>query len=108
MSHAIPVRTVLPETGYGAIDDGRIDLFYLVISNTEALSNSRPELLNEDITAADKFFGNLLSVITLQIQSHASFVSIDQLKQSRENGSCFGNVARLFHHDHLRPEIRQY
>ncbi len=77
MAHLIPVRAILAKSRDGAVDDLGVNLPYDIITDAEAIDDTWPEPLKDDVALLSQLHKDDLPLIGLEVELHALLVAIE-------------------------------
>ena len=111
------LRSALPETGDGAVDQAGIDFCQLLVRKSQATHHRRPEILHQHVRGFNQPGEDLFAFCRFQVEGQRFLVGV----LSQETGAHqllveFGHIAqlarqvaalRIFDLDYIRAQQRQ-
>ena len=99
-------RAVLPEPGYGAVDQGRVDRPQRLAICTQTACHTRPPPLQYDIGPARQGGQHVAAFGGLQVQHQALLAPVEA--RPHAGAVAQGIAPRGLHADHPRAQVSQY
>ena len=77
VGRAVAVRSRGPKAGDGTVDDGRVDLLYVLVGQVEVGHHVGGEVLNDDVGVGGQLQEDLLRFFVAQVEGQAALVAVD-------------------------------